>query len=371
MKSPYVSELQPNQTVTSLFLVHSKEVRQKKSGEPYLSLILGDRTGDLDAKMWENAAEVMDTFERDDFVRVKGLLNIYQNRPQLTIHKIQKVAESEVDPGDFFPVSERPIEEMAAELDAVVAGIGNPHLKALLEALLGDERLAALYKRAPAAKTVHHAYLGGLLEHVLSMCALASFTGSHYKGIDRDLLMTGVLLHDIGKIHELSYERGFAYTTEGQLLGHITIGIGMVEEKLRGLPEFPPQLRALIEHMILSHHGRLEFGSPKEPMFPEAQLLHHLDDMDSKMECMRSLIAHDRQLEGEWTGFSHPLERSVLKKLAYLEGDRKADVPVAAPVVAAAPAPQQPAPPAKRPTNTAFGEKLLGALGSPAPREER
>jgi 3'-5' exoribonuclease len=250
---------------------------------------------------------------------------------------------------------------MVAELHGVVAGIGNPHLKALIESLLGDERVAALYQRAPAAKTVHHAYLGGLLEHVLSMCALAGFTASHYQGIDRDLLMAGALLHDIGKIHELSYERGFAYTTEGQLLGHITMGICMVEEKLRALPDFPPRLRVLVEHMILSHHGRLEFGSPKEPLFPEAQLLHHLDDMDSKMECLRSLIAHDRQVEGEWTGFSHPLERSVLKKLVYLEGgQKKPDVP-------ATPAPAPP--PARRSANTAFGEKLLGALGAPPPRE--
>jgi 3'-5' exoribonuclease len=364
MKSLYVSELQPNQMVTSFFLVHAKEVRQKKSGEPYLSLVLADRTGNLDAKMWENVAEVMDTFEPDDFVQVKGLLNIYQNRPQFTVHRIQKLAESEVDPGDFYPVSERPVEEMVAELHGVVAGIGNPHLKALLEALLGDERVAALYRRAPAAKTVHHACLGGLLEHVLSICALCNFTASHYKGIDRDLLLAGALLHDIGKIHELSYERGFGYTTEGQLLGHITIGIGMVEEKLRGLPDFPSQLRALVEHMILSHHGRLEFGSPKEPLFPEAQLLHHLDDMDSKMECMRSLLAHDRQMEGEWTGFSQPLERSVLKKLRYLEGGQQ-------PAVPAAPAPAPQPAPARKPTNTAFGEKLLGALGAPPPREDR
>jgi 3'-5' exoribonuclease len=358
MKPPYVNELQPNQTVTSVFLVHAKEVRQKKSGEPYLSLILADRTGNLDAKMWENVAEVMDTFEPDDFVQVKGLLNVYQNRPQLTLHKLQKLADSEVDPADFYPVSERPVEEMVAELHGVIAGIGNPHLKALVEALLGDERVAALYRRAPAAKTVHHAYLGGLLEHVLSMCALCNFTASHYKAIDRDLLLTGVLLHDIGKIHELSYERGFGYTTEGQLLGHITIGIRMVEEKLRALPDFPPQLRALVEHMILSHHGRLEFGSPKEPMFLEAQLLHHLDDMDSKMECMRSLIAQDRQLEGEWTVFSQPLERSVLKKLRYLEGGQKPATPTAP-----APAPAQAPPPVRKPTSTAFGEKLLGALG--------
>jgi 3'-5' exoribonuclease len=234
-------------------------------------------------------------------------------------------------------------------------------LKALLESLLGDERIAALYRRAPAAKTVHHAFLGGLLEHVLSMCALASFAAAHYKGIDRDLLLTGALLHDIGKIHELSYARGFAYTTEGQLLGHITIGITMVEEKLRALPDFPPRLRALVLHMILSHHGQLEFGSPKEPLFPEAQLLHHLDEMDSKMECVRSLIALDRLVDGDWTGFSQPLERSMLKKQRYLEGGAK-------PAAPAAPAPQPP--PARRPQNSSFADKLLGALGAPESPEE-
>jgi len=364
MKSPYISELQPNQAVTGTFLVHSKEVRQKKSGDPYLSLLVGDRTGELDAKMWDNVADVMDTFQRDDYVRVKGLLNIYQNRPQLTIYKVQRISEAEVDPSDFFPVSGRDLEEMFAELQAVIAGIGNPHLRSLLEAVFGDEQVARLYRRAPAAKFVHHVYLGGLIEHVLSLTGLCRFAAAHYPDIDLDLLLAGALLHDVGKIHELSYGRSFVYTTEGQLLGHIVIGIRMIEEKLRALPDFPARLRALVEHMVLSHHGHLEFGSPKMPLFPEAMLLHYLDDLDSKMECMRSLIAQDRQVEGEWTGYSQPLERSLLKKLRYLEGKTAAEAP-GPPAAASAPQPPQ-----RKSLNTLFGEKLLDALGdSPAPKE--
>jgi len=250
---------------------------------------------------------------------------------------------------------------MSGELTRTIDEIGNPHLKALLKAFFEDEQVAQLFRRAPAAKTVHHACLGGLIEHVLSLCALCRFAGAHYSGIDPDLLMAGALLHDIGKIYELSYERGFGYTTDGQLLGHIVMGIRMIEEKLRALPDFPPKLRTLLEHMILSHHGHLEFGSPKEPIFPEAMLLHYLDDMDSKMECMRSLIAQDRQVEGEWTSFSQPLQHSVLKKLRYLEGSPKppADVP--------APPPPKPQPVR---ANSVFGEKLLGALGTPPNAEE-
>jgi 3'-5' exoribonuclease len=362
MKSPYINELQPNQQVTGMFLVHSKEVRQKKSGDLYLSLLLGDRTGEVDAKMWDGISEVVETFERDDFVRVRGLLNIYQNRPQFTIHKLQRVSESEVDPADFFPVSSQDLEEMRAELHAIIAAVGNPHLRALLEAVFGDEQVARLHSRAPAAKSVHHAYVGGLLEHVLSLAKLCRLAAAHYKDIDLDLLVAGALLHDVGKIHELTFDRSFGYTTEGQLLGHITIGIRMIEEKLRGLPDFPPRLCDLVEHMVLSHHGQLDFGSPKVPLFAEAVLLHHLDDMDSKMECVRSLVAQDRQVEGDWTGYSQPLDRTILKKDRYLNG-KAADE-------SQSPAPQSSKPPEHPKTATPFGEKLLGALRTtPAPEE--
>jgi 3'-5' exoribonuclease len=271
---------------------------------------------------------------------------------------LQRVSEAEADHADFFPVSERDLEEMFAEVRGIIAGIGNPHLKALLEAVFGDQQIARLYRRAPAAKSVHHAYLGGLMEHVLSLCKFCRFAAAHYEDIDADLLLAGALLHDVGKIYELSYDRSFGYTTEGQLLGHIVIGIRMIEEKLRTLPDFPPRLAALVEHMVLSHHGRLEFGSPKVPLFPEAMLLYCLDDLDSKMECMRSLVAEDRQVEGEWTVHSQPLERTVLKKTRYLE-NRGDTLPAAAPKE----------PPRQR-ASTLFGDKLLDALdGSPDTKE--
>src|ERR1700676_3497473 len=327
MKSPYVSDLKPNQVVTTTLLVHIKDVRQKKSGEPYLSLLLGDRTGEVDAKMWDNVADVIDTFERDDFVKVKGLLQVFQNRPQLTIHKMIRVVDTDVDFADYFPASTRDPAEMFAALRGIVAEVNNPHLRALLEAFLDDEPLARMYRIAPAAKHVHHAYLGGLIEHVLSVCNLCRAMAAHYKFIDLDLLMTGAILHDIGKVAELTYDRSFGYSSEGQLLGHIIIGLRFLHDKLQRFPDFPSKLRVLVEHMIVSHHGELEFGSPKVPQFPEALLLHHIDNLDSKMECMRSLVAKDRHVDGCWTGYHTSLERSLLKKAKYLEED--ADVSAA------------------------------------------
>jgi 3'-5' exoribonuclease len=375
MKSPFAREVEPNQTISTFFLVQSKEIRQKKSGDPYLSLLLCDRTGELDAKMWDNAAEVMDTFDRDDFVKVKGLVQIFHNRPQLTIHKLRRAQDHEIALADYFPASERDPDEMLRELRGVIDGMGNPHLRGLVSSLLNDPEIAGRYKIAPAAKQIHHAYLGGLIEHVLSLCGLARLAASHYKSIDLDLLLTGVILHDIGKIHELSYDRGFSYTTDGQLLGHIQIGIRMAGDRMAALPDFPPRLRTLVEHMILSHHGRLEFGSPKVPQFPEALLLHYLDDMDSKMECMRSIVEKDRQVEGVFTGYSAAIERCVLKKAKYLDPPPPPEAPPAR--EAARPAAPPPPPPQPRPPRepeSVFAGKLLQALGPAAavePGKER
>jgi 3'-5' exoribonuclease len=341
MKSPYVTELKPNQVVTTTFLVHVKDVRQKKSGEPYLSLLLGDRTGDVDAKMWDNVAEVLDTFQRDDFVKVKGLMQIFQNRPQLTVHKLIRVLDGDVDFADYFPASKRDPMEMFAELRGLVAGIGNPHLRGLLEAFLDDEPLARMYRTAPAAKHVHHAYLGGLIEHVLSVCHLCQAMAAHYSYVDRDLLLTGAILHDVGKVAELTYDRSFGYSSEGQLLGHIIIGLRFLHEKLQRFPEFPPKLRILVEHLILSHHGELAFGSPKVPLFPEALLLHHLDNLDSKMESMRSQVERDRHVDGCWTAYSPSLDRSVLKKAKYLADEAGGESSEAAAAEVAPPDPQQ------------------------------
>ena len=367
MKSPYVADLKPNQLITSTFLVHTKDVRQKKSGDPYLSLLLGDRTGEVEAKMWDNVGEVIETFQRDDFIKVKGLLQIFQNRPQLTIHKMQRVLDADVDFTDFFPASLRDPMEMFAELRSIAAGIANPHLRGLLEAFLDDEPLARMYRTAPAAKHVHHAYLGGLIEHVLSVCTLCRLTAAHYSYVDLDLLLTGAILHDIGKVAELTYDRGFGYSAEGQLLGHIIIGLRFLHDKLQRFPEFPPKLRVLVEHLIVSHHGELEFGSPKTPLFPEALLLHHLDNLDSKMECMRNTIAKDRHVEGFWTGYNTALDRTVLKKSLYLAEtppDECAQGSLEAEPAASVPPPEpapQPVASGPSPSASPFAEKLQQA----------
>jgi 3'-5' exoribonuclease len=362
MKSPYVGTLPVNEPVTAQFLVLSKEIRQKKTGEPYLSLHLADRTGEIEAKMWDNVTEVMDTFERDEFLKVKGVVQVYQNRSQFTIHKLRRMEENEVDFADYFPSSERDAEEMFAELRGIVNGFTNPHLQALVNSVLDDTRLAELFKMAPAAKTIHHAYRGGLLEHVLSLCTLSRLTGAHYKTIDLDLLLTGAILHDVGKVEELSFARGFSYSSGGQLLGHIILGLRLLHAKFEKLTDFPPKLRMLVEHMIVSHHGELEFGSPKVPIFAEALLLHHLDNLDSKMDAVRGALQRDRLVEGEFTGWIAPLERSLLKKDRYLEepkvavpaAGRKAEPEAAGPTEAKVVF--------KQPQNSLFAEKLQAVL---------
>jgi len=318
MKSPAVRELKPDEVTNAVFLVQSKEIRQKRTGEPYLSLGLSDKTGEIEARMWDNVAEVMDTFGRDDFIKVRGQLQIYNTRPQFIIHKLRRMEDAEVDFSDFFPASARDPEQMWAELRALVAGVPNLHFRALLNAFLDDPDIAARYRVAPAAKSIHHAFRSGLLEHVLSLSGLARPIAAHYGTIDWSLMLAGIVLHDIGKIYELTYERGFGYSTEGQLIGHIPIAMRMLSDKLRDFPEFPGRLRMLLEHMILSHHGKLEFGSPKVPLFPEALLLHYLDDMDSKMECMRATAEKGALSEGLFTAWSSPLERVVLRKDRFL-----------------------------------------------------
>ncbi len=366
MKSPFIDSLVPNEVVTALFLVLSKEIRQKKTGEPYLSLHLSDRTGEIEAKMWDNVVEVMHTFERDHFVKVKGLAQLYNNRSQFVIHKLRRLEDSEVEFSDFFPCSERNADEMFRELRGIVVSISNTHLRSLLDLVFADAGLTNLYKIAPAAKSIHHACRSGLLEHVLSLCALAKMTAAHYPEVDRDLLLTGVILHDIGKVEELSYSRSFGYSAEGQLLGHIVLGLRLLAGKFEKLPDFPARLRILVEHMIVSHHGELEFGSPKVPVFAEALLLHHLDNLDSKMNAVRSVLRRDALAEGEFTGWVAPLERVLLRKDRYLNGtEAKQPVrrdafeeeevqgeAVIAPTPVPAPAAAAPAPAAAAPAST-------------------
>jgi 3'-5' exoribonuclease len=313
MKEIFISDLQANQVVTTTFLVKFREVRTKRSGEPYLSLILGDNSGDLDAKMWENVGEAESTVDRDDFVKVKGIIQVFRNKPQLTIHKLRKCRDEEIDFADYFPRTTKDVEEMFEELLNLVDKIQNSHLRELLMNVLMDESFAAKFKQAPAAKVLHHAWLGGLLEHTLSLCKLCRLIASHYPDIDLDLLLSGAVLHDVGKTEELSYHRSFAYTNEGQLLGHIILELDFINEKISQIDGFPPELKTLIQHLIISHHGEYEFGSPKLPMFPEALVLHCLDNLDSKLEAMRAILRNDSNIEGSWTSYNQMFGRPLFK----------------------------------------------------------
>lgn len=320
MKTVYVNQLQPNQDVETIFLVHVKELRTRRTGEPYLMLVLGDRTGQVDARVWDNVTEIAATFEVEDFVRVRGIYQLHNNRPQLNVQSLIRVDESTVNLADFLPTATRNPDEMFQQLLGYIGIVRNPHLKALLDAVFQDEEIARRFRMVPAARVLHHAYLGGLLEHVLSLCWLAKALCHRYPHLDQDLLLTGVILHDLGKIYELKYQRTFGYTSEGRLLGHIVLGLRLIEEKARQLPGFPPRLLDLVEHMILSHHGKPEFGSPKEPMFPEALALHFLDDLDSKMEAMKQALQKPAgYTEPEWTEYVPALQRHVLRVEEFLK----------------------------------------------------
>src|SRR6266436_320147 len=315
---------QENKVITSTFVVVSKQVKPKKTGEPYLALILADRSGQIEAKMWDNVEDALDAFEQDDCIKVKGLLNKYKNRFQLTIHKLRRLGDTEIDFSDYLPKTTKNIDELWQALAEFVATLQNLHLKALIEAFMADPEIVQAYRNAPAAKTLHHAYIGGLLDHVVSLFRSCDLVCRNYPHVNRDLLLTGVFLHDIGKIHELTYMRSFSYTTRGQLLGHMIIELEMLQAKLTQVPDFPPELKTLLEHLIISHHGHYEFGSPKLPMFPEALMLHYLDDLDSKMESMRAHFEREAGNESSWTSYNPSLGRTLLNTAKFLKDEEAA-----------------------------------------------
>ncbi len=321
MKNFYIRDCsqQENQTITSFFVVALKQVKSKKNGELYLSLILADRSGQLQANMWENVSESVNAFDQDDFVKVKGLVQNYKGRWQITVHKIRRLGDTEVDYSDYLPKTTKDIDQLWKTLSDFVESFENPWLKSLLKEFMADDSIMTAYRCAPAAKTLHHAFVGGLLDHVVSLFTVCDLAARNYPQVNRDLLLTGAFLHDIGKVHELAYQRSISYTTEGQLLGHMIIELEMLHEKLGRLPGFPGELKILIEHMIISHHGQYEFGSPKLPMFPEALMLHYMDDLDSKMEAMRAQFEREGDLDSAWTSYNPSLARPLLNTRKFLE----------------------------------------------------
>lgn len=328
MKSSYVADLSADQSVTSFFLVHAKEVRSTREGKPYLRLELGDRTGTIEARMWERFEEAAGEIERDDVVKVQARVEVYRNRAQLALDKLRRANPDEIDLADFLPHTAADVEQLYEELRKHAGTIGNPWLRQLVVSVIEDPEIAPRLKRAPAAKVMHHAYLGGLLEHVVSLCGLSRLLTAHYPELDGDLLLTGAMLHDIGKLDELCYERAISYTTEGQLLGHIVMELETVNNKIDAIPGFPQEWKTVVQHLLISHHGQYEFGSPKLPMIREALVFHYLDDLDSKLAAVRAALGSPGG-EEDWTAYSSALNRRILKLDEFLKTRAKPASPQA------------------------------------------
>ncbi len=312
-----IASLKEGDWVEEIYLVTQKQVSTAKNGVTYLSLRLSDKTGEIDGKLWDNADEVARRFEREDFVRVKGMAANYQGSMQIKMKSLDRVDDARVDFSNFIQVSPRNIDEMLRELTMFVDGVGSGYIRLLLQSFLNDRDFLEAFKRAPAAKTLHHNYLGGLLEHVVELIGLAADVARHFPSADPDLLIAGAFLHDIGKVRELSVRKSIEYTTEGKLLGHISLGYEMIAEKIKTISGFPDELAMLLKHIMLSHHGEYEFGSPKRPKIQEAMIINYLDDLSAKINNFDATLRKENIGEGEWTNFSKMHERYLYRKALF------------------------------------------------------
>lgn len=320
MKQSFVSDLNSEQSITTFLLVCEKEIRSTKEGKPYLRLELGDKTGTIESRMWDQIEAASREVEREDIVKVQGRVEIYRGKPQFSVQQMRKAKPDEIDLADFLPSTKEDVEKLYQQLLAEAESIKNPWLKKLNTSILSDPQVAPRYKRAPAAKVMHHAYLGGLLEHVAGLCGLAHQIVEHYPELDLDLLLTACILHDVGKLDELCYDRAIGYTAEGQLLGHIVMEIETVAKGIEKIEGFPPALKTVVQHLLISHHGQYEFGSPKLPMIREALVFHYMDDLDSKLAAARAALATESGDE-LWSAYSGALQRKFLKLDKFLQSN--------------------------------------------------
>jgi 3'-5' exoribonuclease len=312
LKKTFVDAIRAGQTVNDLFVVREKQLAYKKDGNPYLTITLADRTGDVKAVAWDNVEEISKAFAAGDHVKVKGNATEYKGSLQLVVLNLARHDPSEVNPRDFLPSTERDVDQMLGRLIEISQTVENHHLSRLLSAFFEDAAFVDRFKIAPAAKKMHHAYLGGLLEHTLSMALLVEAIAGHYKGIDKDLLLTGGILHDIGKVDEFSYKTHIDYSDAGRLLSHIVIGVEMLEAKIATINDFPEDLSLVLKHMIVSHHGTRDFGSPEPPMTLESIILHYLDQLDAKVTAVRTFMDSEDP-DAAWTSYHRVLERFFYK----------------------------------------------------------
>lgn len=310
----YIETLREGERINQIFLCKHKQSALTKNGKPYENVILQDKTGMLDAKIWEPDSNGIDDFEMLDYIGVTGDLTSYQGALQLNIKRVRRAQPGEYDPADYLPVSERDVDQMYEELKGYVKSVRNPYLQQLLSGFfLEDEEFIERFKFHSAAKTVHHGFVGGLLEHTLGVTALCEAFCRQYPILNRDLLLTAAMFHDIGKLEELSDFPANDYTDMGQLLGHIVIGTEWIGENIRKIPGFPVRLSNELKHCILAHHGELEFGSPKKPALVEAVALHFADNMDAKMETLKEAFASVPEGNTEWQGYNRLLESNIRK----------------------------------------------------------
>lgn len=364
MKKVFVSTIRERDFVDAAFLVRDKVTAMAKNGKPYLTLKLMDKTGEVEGRVWDNVDEFSNRFEKNDILQIQAKASVYLGKMQVVIQDLQKVPEAEVDLGDFLPTSAQSTTELVDHLRRRIDSLNNPHLRALMDAFFADKDFLRAYSTAPAAKSMHHVYLGGLLEHSLSISELVDDVSRHYPELDRDLLVVGGLLHDIGKVAELSYLRSFDYTDEGKLLGHIMIGVEMLDEKITTLADFPRPLAVHLKHLLLSHHGQYEYGSPKRPKTLEAVVLNFIDDLDSKMNGIRSHIEKEAHREGNWTSYHRLYDRYFFKGEAATEPPPP-EIAALPPETVSAPSCNRPAPaPKPKPLNAplafSLGDQLKG-----------
>ncbi len=321
MTRRFVQQLADGESVEDIFLVSDKQLRANRNGNSYIQVDLRDRTGVINGRLWNAGEPLFKTFDVGDFVRARGKVQLFQGALQIILSQLERVEPGQAELTDFLPHTEQDIGKLLQRLKDTLRKIGNPHLRALVECFLMDDGFVRDFCHVPAGVRNHHAYVGGLLEHVVTLLDAAERLSPLYPGVDRDLLFVGIFLHDAGKVRELSSRRSFVYTDEGQLLGHIAIGVELVTAKAAQAPDltgepFPQELLLRVKHMILSHHGQLDFGSPVLPMTPEAIMLASLDNLDAKVHAFTRDIREDRNATSAWTPYSQALQRRLFKGLA-------------------------------------------------------
>jgi 3'-5' exoribonuclease len=321
MARRFVQQLTDGETIEEVYLVTDKQLRANRNGNLYLQCELRDRTGSISARLWNAGEHLFRSFESGDFVGIRGKVQLFQGALQVILGNIERTETEKVDLADFLPHTEQDVGKLLDRLRGTLMRLSNPHLRALVECFFMDDEFVHAFCRVPAGVRNHHAYLGGLLEHVVTLLDGAERLLPLYPELDRDLLLMGIFLHDIGKVRELSFSKVFAYTDEGQLIGHLIIGVEMLNEKAAKVPDltgepFPFELLLRLKHMTLSHHGSYEFGSPKLPMTPEAIALHCLDNLDAKVHTFTRDIRDDRNQATSWTQFNQSLQRRLFKGTA-------------------------------------------------------